>query len=52
MHYKADKGLPITIFRPSIITSSEVEPFPGFIDNFNGPVGLVSFFVVKLQLKH
>lgn len=38
--YKYETGLPITILRPSIITSTEVEPCPGWIDNFNGPVGL------------
>uniref|UniRef100_A0A336M7X6 Fatty acyl-CoA reductase n=1 Tax=Culicoides sonorensis TaxID=179676 RepID=A0A336M7X6_CULSO len=34
-------ALPIVIYRPSIVTSAEVEPLPGFIDNFNGPLGLL-----------
>ncbi|XP_039444543.1 fatty acyl-CoA reductase 1-like [Culex pipiens pallens] len=33
--------LPLVIFRPSVVTGSEAEPFPGWIDNFNGPVGLL-----------
>lgn len=33
--------LPLMIFRPSIVISSMKEPFPGWIDNFNGPVGLL-----------
>lgn len=38
-HYK--NFLPLVIFRPSIIFSSEREPAPGYIANFNGPVGLL-----------
>lgn len=37
--YKND--LPLVMFRPSIVISSMKEPFPGWIDNFNGPVGLL-----------
>nr|QGV11525.1 FAR5 [Tetrastichus brontispae] len=33
--------LPIAIFRPSIVISSMEEPMPGWLDNFNGPVGLM-----------
>lgn len=33
--------LPLVMFRPSIVISSMKEPFPGWIDNFNGPVGLL-----------
>lgn len=33
--------LPFTLFRPSIVISSMAEPFPGWVDNFNGPVGLL-----------
>lgn len=33
--------LPIVIFRPSIVVSAMEEPIPGWIDNFNGPVGLL-----------
>jgi alcohol-forming fatty acyl-CoA reductase len=32
--------LPMTIYRPSVITSSEQEPIPAWTDSFNGPVGL------------
>lgn len=33
--------LPIVIFRPSIVTGTEREPFPGWCDNLNGPVGML-----------
>lgn len=33
--------LPIVIFRPSIVISAMEEPIPGWVDNFNGPVGLL-----------
>lgn len=39
LHYK-DK-LPIIIFRPSIIFSAWEEPFCGYVDNFNGPMGIL-----------
>lgn len=29
--------IPLVLFRPSIVISSMKEPFPGWIDNFNGP---------------
>lgn len=29
--------VPLVMFRPSIVISSMKEPFPGWIDNFNGP---------------
>ncbi|CAH1642239.1 unnamed protein product [Spodoptera littoralis] len=32
--------LPIVIVRPSIVISSVEEPMPGWIENFNGPVGI------------
>lgn len=28
--------LPVVIYRPSVVTSAEKEPLPGFIDSFNG----------------
>lgn len=37
-----EKLLPITIVRPSIVTGTENEPMPGWVDNFNGPVGLLT----------
>lgn len=33
-------GLPIAIVRPSIVGATWKEPFPGWIDNYNGPSGL------------
>lgn len=33
--------VPLVMFRPSIVISSMKEPFPGWIDNFNGPVGML-----------
>lgn len=32
--------VPLVMFRPSIVISSMKEPFPGWIDNFNGPGNL------------
>ncbi|KAG8194839.1 hypothetical protein JTE90_017275 [Oedothorax gibbosus] len=34
--------LPIIIVRPSIVTASMSEPFPGWIDNYNGPSGFIA----------
>ncbi|EAT43246.1 AAEL005296-PA [Aedes aegypti] len=39
--YDYQQELPVVIFRPSIVTNSEREPLPGWIDNFNGPTGLL-----------
>ncbi|XP_072763113.1 fatty acyl-CoA reductase 1-like [Anoplolepis gracilipes] len=33
--------LPCTIVRPSIVIHSLRDPIPGWIDNFNGPIGLL-----------
>lgn len=33
--------VPIALYRPSIVISSMKEPFPGYCDNFNGPIGLL-----------
>ncbi|CAB3379946.1 Hypothetical predicted protein [Cloeon dipterum] len=33
--------VPAIIFRPSIVCSSMQEPFPGWLDNLNGPAGLL-----------
>lgn len=48
--YKNNFNLPISIFRPSIVSAAETEPVPGFCDNFNGPTGLV--LVGGLGLSH
>ncbi|XP_042906531.1 fatty acyl-CoA reductase 1 isoform X1 [Parasteatoda tepidariorum] len=34
--------LPVVIVRPSIITAAAKEPFPGWIDNYNGPSGFIA----------
>lgn len=34
-------GLPIAIFRPPIVSSAYSEPSPGWVNNFNGPAGMV-----------
>ncbi|XP_069484627.1 fatty acyl-CoA reductase 2 [Ambystoma mexicanum] len=37
-----DSGhIPVAIIRPSIVGASWQEPFPGWIDNFNGPSGIL-----------
>lgn len=33
--------LPVVIFRPSIVICAMEEPIAGWVDNFNGPVGLL-----------
>ncbi|XP_053948997.1 putative fatty acyl-CoA reductase CG5065 [Anastrepha ludens] len=33
--------LPLVIFRPSIVVSSIEDPVPGWVDNFNGPIGML-----------
>ncbi|XP_022697347.1 fatty acyl-CoA reductase 1-like isoform X2 [Varroa jacobsoni] len=33
--------IPVAIVRPSIITGAATEPFPGWVDNYNGPNGLL-----------
>ena len=33
--------VPLVLFRPSIVISAMREPLPGWMDNFNGPVGLL-----------
>ncbi|KAK7486341.1 hypothetical protein BaRGS_00022389 [Batillaria attramentaria] len=35
------KGLPVAIVRPSIVGASWEEPVPGWVDNLNGPTGLL-----------
>ena len=32
-------NVPLVIVRPSIVTAAEKEPYPGWIDNINGPTG-------------
>ncbi|XP_072751895.1 uncharacterized protein [Anoplolepis gracilipes] len=35
------KTLPCLIIRPSIVVSTVTDPMPGWIDNFNGPIGML-----------
>ncbi|XP_059061621.1 putative fatty acyl-CoA reductase CG5065 [Achroia grisella] len=35
-----NRGYPIAIFRPTIVVSSVKHPFPGWIENLNGPSGV------------
>ncbi|XP_072948654.1 putative fatty acyl-CoA reductase CG5065 [Epargyreus clarus] len=37
-----NNGYPIAIFRPTIVVSSLKHPFPGWIENLNGPSGVVA----------
>ncbi|EEB16462.1 male sterility domain-containing protein, putative [Pediculus humanus corporis] len=39
---KEGVGLPVAIVRPSIVTAAWKEPLPGWIDNLNGPTGLLA----------
>lgn len=34
-------SLPVAIVRPSIVSASWKEPYPGWIDNLNGPAGII-----------
>lgn len=34
------KNRPVIIVRPSIVSASYSEPFPGWVDNLNGPTGM------------
>lgn len=39
---KDSGNLPVAIVRPSIVLSSLREPMPGWVDNWNGPTGLIA----------
>uniref|UniRef100_A0A182RXE0 Fatty acyl-CoA reductase n=1 Tax=Anopheles funestus TaxID=62324 RepID=A0A182RXE0_ANOFN len=39
--YEYRHDLPLVVFRPSIVTNTESEPLIGWVDNFNGPIGLL-----------
>ncbi|XP_047513279.1 fatty acyl-CoA reductase 1-like isoform X2 [Pieris napi] len=39
--YEQKGKLPVIIARPSIVISAIEEPLPGWIENFNGPVGIL-----------
>ncbi|XP_073992544.1 putative fatty acyl-CoA reductase CG5065 isoform X2 [Rhodnius prolixus] len=40
--YEQSGKLPMAIFRPSIVTAALREPIPGWIDNLNGPTGMLA----------
>jgi alcohol-forming fatty acyl-CoA reductase len=42
MLLKEAGDLPVSIVRPSIVLSSINEPLSGWVDNWNGPTGIVS----------
>lgn len=39
--FEKAKDLPAAIIRPSIIVAAHRDPFPGWIDNYNGPSGFL-----------
>uniref|UniRef100_A0A182NNE7 Fatty acyl-CoA reductase n=1 Tax=Anopheles dirus TaxID=7168 RepID=A0A182NNE7_9DIPT len=39
--YEYRNDIPLVVFRPSIVTNTESEPLAGWVDNFNGPIGLL-----------
>ena len=45
------QDLPLTIVRPSIVVASWKEPLPGWIDNFNGPTGMVALIYFRTLRK-
>lgn len=36
------EDMPLAIVRPSIVTCAWKEPLPGWVDNFNGPTGMIA----------
>ncbi|XP_044732155.1 fatty acyl-CoA reductase 1-like [Chrysoperla carnea] len=40
--FESCEDIPTVIFRPTVVVSSMKEPMPGWIDNYNGPMGLVT----------
>lgn len=47
--YKTEKKLPLVIYRPSIISSAEVEPIQGWMDSLNGPAALLFAYWAGLK---
>ncbi|CAH0715880.1 unnamed protein product, partial [Brenthis ino] len=39
---KHSQGLPVAVFRPSMVISTASEPVPGWIDNIYGPTGVIA----------
>lgn len=42
--------LPIIVYRPSIVISTMDEPIAGWVDNFNGPVGMLLASGIGMQI--
>ncbi|XP_044732186.1 fatty acyl-CoA reductase 1-like [Chrysoperla carnea] len=40
--FESCDDIPTVIFRPTVVVGSEKEPMPGWIDNYNGPMGLTT----------
>ncbi|KAL4148043.1 hypothetical protein QTP88_002347 [Uroleucon formosanum] len=43
-----ENRLPISIFRPSIIGCTKSEPEPGWVENLNGPTGILTGFMAGI----
>lgn len=39
---KEGSDIPLAIIRPAIVTAASEEPIPGWIDNLNGPTGVIA----------
>ncbi|XP_044732169.1 fatty acyl-CoA reductase 1-like [Chrysoperla carnea] len=40
--FESCEDIPTVIFRPTVVVGSEKEPMPGWIDSYNGPMGLAT----------
>ncbi|XP_052738996.1 putative fatty acyl-CoA reductase CG5065 [Bicyclus anynana] len=39
---RTNRSYPVAIFRPTIVISSQRNPYPGWIENLNGPSGVIA----------
>lgn len=46
--YRKEFNLPVVIYRPSIVSLSEVEPMAGWCDNLNGKYFMLNCIYVYL----
>lgn len=44
--------IPVAIVRPTIVTAAMKEPFPGWIDNLNGPTGPYIRLLIHSKYQH
>lgn len=42
--FAESNSVPVAIVRPSIVTAAWREPYPGWVDNINGPTGMILAF--------